>query len=116
MKTCASSRDIDSPRIDESELSSPSLSISSKWRDPDTESKSGLSGWNATDPTVSAIDLYNLIIQNEVSHTIMRVIFQRGGGPIERSCFGSDFVCWLCTEAEYIGVTVLGISTKVGPW
>jgi hypothetical protein len=44
MKTCASSRDIDSPRTDESELSSPSLSVSSKWRDPDTESKSGLSG------------------------------------------------------------------------
>ena len=50
------------------------------------------------------------IIQNEVSLTIMRVIFQRGGGPIERSYF--DFVvCGLCTEAEYIDVTVLVIST-----
>jgi hypothetical protein len=44
MKTCASSGDVDSPRTDESELSSPSLSMSSKWRDPDTESKSGLNG------------------------------------------------------------------------
>ena len=45
----------------------------------------------------------------------MRVIFQRGGGPIERSYFGSDIVCWLRIEAEYIDVAVLGISTKVGP-
>jgi hypothetical protein len=52
-----------------------------------------------------------LIIQNKVSHTIMRAIFQRGGGPIERSYFDSDFVCWLCTEVEYIDFTVLGIST-----
>jgi hypothetical protein len=68
------------------------------------------------DPTASAIDLFTLIIQNEVSHTIMRVIFQRGGGPIERSYFGSDFICWLCTEAEYIDVTVLGILTEVDSW
>jgi len=64
----------------------------------------------------SAIDLFTLIIQNKVSHTIMRVIFQRGGGPIERSYFGSDVACWLCTETEYIDVTVLGISNKVSPW
>jgi len=68
------------------------------------------------DPTVSAIDIFILIIQNEVSHTIMRVISQRGGGPIERSYFGSDFVYWLCTEAKYIDVTVLVVSTKVDPW
>ena len=41
MKTPVSPRDA-SPKTDESELSSPPLSISSsKWRDPDTESKSG---------------------------------------------------------------------------
>ena len=40
----------------------------------------------------------------------MRVIFQRGGSPMERSYFGPDFVGLLCAEAEYIDVTVLGIS------
>ena len=40
MKVPASPRDA-SPKTDESELSSPSLSISLKWCDPETESKSG---------------------------------------------------------------------------
>ena len=110
MKPRVSPRDITSSCADESELSSPSLSISSKWRDPDTDSKSGLRGWNATDPTASAIALLTLIIQKGCFRTIVCVICQGGGGPAERSFFGPYLVCWLCTklvEAKYIDVALL---------
>ena len=113
MKPRVSPRDITSSCTDESELSSklssPSLSISSKWRDPDTDSKSGLRGWNATDPTASAIALFTLVIQKVCFRTIMCVICQGGDGPAERSFFEPYLVCWLSkfVEAKYIDVALL---------
>jgi hypothetical protein len=66
MNARVTSCDVSSPKPDEPELSSPSLSTSPKWRDPDTESKSGLRGWNATDPIVSAMAIFILAIRKVI--------------------------------------------------
>ena len=91
MKTRASPRDITSLSTDESELSSPSLSTSSKWRDPDTESKSGLRGWNAIDPTASAIALFILIILKVVSIPSCARYFRVGAVP-QKAAFSASSV------------------------